>query len=235
MRPRPTENSMVKTRERQNQIQADSYRLKGPATMGPWTSHIWRTDPRHLGFLLARYKFCAKMLAGKQRVLEIGCGDAFGATLILQTVKALHCIDVEPLVIEDARARFAAEGIERCTFAMGDITSAPPEGTFDAAYLLDVIEHVPTEAEGHFMNNLCELLRPNAVCIVGTPNITASQYASAGSREGHVNLKSADSLRASLLGWFDNVFVFSMNDEVVHTGYHPMGHYLLALAVGLRR
>jgi len=26
--------------------------------------------------------------------------------------------------------------------------------------------------------------------------------------------------------------VFSMNDEVVHTGFHPMAHYLMALACG---
>lgn len=28
--------------------------------------------------------------------------------------------------------------------------------------------------------------------------------------------------------YFHNVFMFSMNDEVVHTGFHPMAHYLLA-------
>jgi hypothetical protein len=29
---------------------------------------------------------------------------------------------------------------------------------------------------------------------------------------------------------FHSVFVFSMNDEVVHTGFYPMSHYLLGLA-----
>ena len=28
---------------------------------------------------------------------------------------------------------------------------------------------------------------------------------------------------------FRNVFIFSMNDEVVHTGFYPMAHYLFAL------
>ena len=26
--------------------------------------------------------------------------------------------------------------------------------------------------------------------------------------------------------FFHNVFVFSMNDEVIHTGFQPMAHYL---------
>jgi len=34
---------------------------------------------------------------------------------------------------------------------------------------------------------------------------------------------------------FYNVFLFSMNDEVVHTGFYPMSHYLLAMSCGLRR
>jgi hypothetical protein len=29
--------------------------------------------------------------------------------------------------------------------------------------------------------------------------------------------------------FFHNVFIFSMNDEVVHTGFHPMAHYIIGL------
>jgi hypothetical protein len=29
---------------------------------------------------------------------------------------------------------------------------------------------------------------------------------------------------------FHSVFMFSMNDETVHTGYHSMAHYLIAVA-----
>ena len=72
-----------KTKEPQNQIELDTYQERGPVQLGPWTSHIWRTDPRHLGFLLARYKFCARMLVGKSEVLEVGCGDAFGMMVVL--------------------------------------------------------------------------------------------------------------------------------------------------------
>jgi hypothetical protein len=35
--------------------------------------------------------------------------------------------------------------------------------------------------------------------------------------------------------YFQNVFVFSMNDEVVHTGFSPMAHYLFAMGVGVRK
>ena len=30
--------------------------------------------------------------------------------------------------------------------------------------------------------------------------------------------------------YFNNIYMFSMNDEMVHTGYDAMSHYIFALA-----
>jgi hypothetical protein len=73
------------------------------------------------------------------------------------------------------------------------------------------------------------------VVIIGTPNVTASAYACRGSQLDHVNLKSYDSLRELIGRFYRHVFMFGMNDEVLHTGFGPMCHYLLALGVGSRR
>jgi len=54
-------------------------------------------------------------------------------------------------------------------------------------------------------------------------------HASPPSKIGHVNCKTGKELKALLERFFHNVFVFSMNDEVVHTGYAPMAHYLIAI------
>lgn len=39
-------------------------------------------------------------------------------------------------------------------------------------------------------------------------------------------------MRKFLGGAFRDVFLFSMNDEVVHTGFTPMAHYLFAIGSG---
>ena len=226
--------SEAKTKEPQNQEQIEDFKRLGPATLGPWTSHIWRQDPRHMCFLLSRYKFVAKMLAGKGRVLEVGCGDAVGTPIVLQTVASIHGIDFEPLVLNEAAARYRNDGVERASFSVHDVTDSPPPGRFDAAFSLDVIEHIPAQAENVFIDNICAALEPQAVLIVGTPNITANEYASPASKAGHINLKSAESLHRVLARRFHNVFDFGMNDEVVHTGYAPMAHYLLSIGVGLK-
>src|SRR5262249_34638909 len=87
--------------EVQNQSQYESYIEKGPVTFGPWTSASFRNDPKRFCFVLARYKFCAKMLQGKSRVFEIGCGDGPGVPLILQSVNHVFGLDIEPAIIED--------------------------------------------------------------------------------------------------------------------------------------
>ena len=208
----------------------DSYTQLAPYPVGARTSHAMRVDPRHLLFSLSRYKFCAKMLEGKERVLEAGCGDAFGAPIMLQAVRSLHCVDIEPQVIEQNMRQ--NEWGERLSFSCLDLTREHPSGLFDAAFCMDVIEHIAPDKEKDFLGNLAASLKEDGVCIVGTPNITADTYASPISREGHINLKSQKTLKAALEPFFRHTFMFSMNDEVVHTGYAAMAHFLIALCVG---
>ncbi len=208
------------------------YQFIDSLTLGPWTSYSLLHDPKHMCFVLSRYKFCAKMLEGKKNVLEVGCGDGFGAPIMAQAVKKLICIDPEIRLIEGNKKRLAQ--IKNIEFQKMDICRDIPKEKFDAAFSIDVIEHLDGPLNRAFMENQCRCLKPEGVCIVGTPNITANQYASPRSRVQHINLKSAKTLRADLERYFKNVFIFSMNDEVLHTGYASMAHYIFGMGVGLK-
>lgn len=204
------------------------YAAQGPVVMGPSASYTWRRDPRHLFFSMARYKFCAKMLAGKIRVLEVGCGDAFCLPLILQTVQQVHGIDLEPGMITHNQQ--ACRHTDRCSFAVHDLSRAPVAGDpFDAAFSLDVLEHIPVEREDDFVCNIGRSITPHGMVMIGTPNITADAHASPMSRLGHINLKSHETLSALMQRHFHSVLLFGMNDEVVHTGFAPMAHFLFAI------
>ena len=112
--------------------------------------------------------------------------------------------------------------------------SGPYEGGFDAAYSLDVLEHIPAEAEDRFLANLAASLHGDGVAVIGMPSLASQAHASAQSLAGHVNCKEGPDLKAVLARHFRQVFVFSMNDEVVHTGYWPLAHYYLGLCCGPR-
>jgi 2-polyprenyl-3-methyl-5-hydroxy-6-metoxy-1,4-benzoquinol methylase len=219
--------------EAQYQGQIAEFNRLGPPEMGPMTGQVWREDPRRLVFLLARYKFVSKMLAGKKSAIEFGCGDGFGMRVVRQTVGSVHGVDFDPVFIDWATRNAARENID-CTYALLNFIDEAPPGRYEAAYSLDVIEHIPEELERRYVDRLADALEPSGVCIVGSPNTTATPYASPVSLEGHINLKSAETLRATLARRFNNIFIFSMNDEVVHTGFSPMAHYLFALCVGVR-
>jgi 2-polyprenyl-3-methyl-5-hydroxy-6-metoxy-1,4-benzoquinol methylase len=102
-------------------------------------------------------------------------------------------------------------------------------GPFDGAYSLDVIEHIPIEDEQAFITNIVDSITEQGVLIIGSPSIQSQAHASPPSKEGHVNCKDGKSMKELLSRFFHNVFIFSMNDEVVHTGFYPMAHYIFAL------
>ena len=213
-----------------NQDHIDNYRTQGPARMGIMTSHVWREDPRRVLFVLARYKFVAKMLSGFQNVLEVGCGDGFGSRIVLQEVGSVHGVDVEPAFIDNCSKENPSE---RATFSLADLTRQAVTPRRDAAYALDVLEHIPPALEHAFMSNLCASLDEGGVCLLGMPSLESQQYASEWSKMEHVNCKKGADFKQFMRRYFRTVFLFSMNDEVVHTGYSPMAQYLLCLGVGV--
>jgi 2-polyprenyl-3-methyl-5-hydroxy-6-metoxy-1,4-benzoquinol methylase len=223
-----------RTREPQYQFEVDMALRDGIARLGIMSNQRWRDDPRGLLFILARYKFVAKMLSGKQRVVEIGCADAFGTRVVQQEVGAVTASDFDPVFIEDAYNRMAAEGW-KCDTVVHDILAGPvPPGSFDAAYSLDVFEHIDPKREDQFVGNIARSLARNGVAVIGSPSLQSQAYASEGSQAGHVNCKDGNDYRKVMERHFENVFLFSMNDEVVHTGFMPLAHYLFALCVGPR-
>jgi hypothetical protein len=220
------------TREPQYNRCLDVQAEIGLTPLGLMTNQVWNDDPRRLTFLLSRYKFVAKMLKGRKDVGEVGCGDAFGSRIVLQEVEKLTAYDFDPVFIEDVRSRRSARWpIEAC---LHDIVADKLPQTHDAIYSLDVIEHITAAAEHRFLANLCASLTDEGVLIIGTPSLESQPYASPPSKEGHVNCKSGNELRSLLERYFGTVLVFSMNDEVVHTGFYPMAHYLLAICTGKR-
>lgn len=204
-----------------------------PVTLGRYTSQAYIQDPLRMSFITARYKFCARLLKGYVNVIEIGCGDGFGSGMVAATVGQLVATDINDEMLRQNQAR-PGFGKNLC-FAYHDFRSAPYPDKADAIYLIDTLEHIYPDEESLFLTNLSLSLQTHGVCLMGTPNKHADTYANNWSRAGHVNLKSAEELVALGKSRFHNVFFFGMNDEVVHTGFPDMAHFMWILCVGPRR
>ena len=215
------------TREPQYNRCLDIKNRQGLTSLGLMTNQVWEDDPRRLAIMLARYKFVSKMLTGKKSAAELGCGDAFGTRIVMQTVPIVVAYDFDPVFIADIHERrseaWPVEAHEH------DILKAPLPEPCEAIYSLDVIEHIQPMDEHDYVCNLRDSITDDGVLILGSPSLESQAYASPPSKAGHVNCKSGEGLRALMSQYFHNVFMFSMNDEVVHTGFSPMAHYLFAI------
>lgn len=131
------------TRELQYNNCLEIDRTIGRTPLGLMTNQVWHDDPRRLTFVLARYKFVAKILSGSRRVLEVGCADAFGTRIVQQEVANVTVTDFDPIFIADVKARMTARWpVDTCVH---DLLAGPFPGSFDGVYAIDVIEHIPTD------------------------------------------------------------------------------------------
>lgn len=220
------------TKEPQYSIIFDVIKKHGVSKLGLMVNESWNQDPKRMLFTLARYKFVAKMLAGKDNVLEVGCADAFGTRIVQQAVARVTAIDFDPVFIEDVQERKNSSWPLECF--VHDMLDGPVSHQFDAVYSLDVLEHISPDKEILFVENMLCSLDINGTMLIGMPSLESQTYASHQSKVGHVNCKTGDELKALMNRYFHNVFLFSMNDEIIHTGYFPMAHYLIALCCGKR-
>lgn len=211
-------------------------------TLGPMAGSTWQWNPRRLGMVLARYKFVSKMLTGLNVVAEIGCADGFASEVVRREVGSLHLFDFDPAWMPYA----SRHGV----FSCHDIVEKPLPSVahrahingparlnagFDAIYTLDTLEHIEPGDEPRAMTNICASLSAAGVFIAGMPSLESQVYAAPISRAGHVNCKTGDELLALGRHYFDSAFLFGMNDEVLHTGFSAMCHYLFVLCTGPRR
>lgn len=203
-------------------------------SLGPWTSHSLIRDPKHMCFVLSRYKFAAKMIGNKKTVVEVGCGDGFGLPILAQAAEKVFMVDWDKRHLDGNERRLTH--LKNVEYIHADLND-PDVGLgikVGAVVFIDVIEHLEPSRESIFMNNMVRCLDHDGVIIIGTPNETTAKYSSSWNLIQHVNLKNMDTLRELTEKYFKNVFMFGMNDEVLHTGFSPMCHYIWSIGAGVK-
>jgi len=202
-------------------------RYPNGVTLPPEYAHFVEENLLRLLIRLARYKFVARLVKKTDRVLEVGSGSGLGSIFIAQHCAHVTGIEVKTTEVEEARTVNRRENVE---FKVADLFELEATEPFDVVFSLDVIEHMPIE-EGHkFVSGMRRQLNRTGMLIIGTPSIYSYEYQSPQSKASHVKCYDQQELLSLVDNYFERTLAFSMNDEVVHTGYPKMAWYYFVLA-----
>jgi len=198
-------------------------------TLPPEYAYFVEKDLLRLLIRLARYKFAARMLKPTDRVLEVGSGSGLGSIFLSQ-----HCADVLGIEAKSAEVDEARRINRRqnVSFRRADIFDLPAAGEWDVVVCLDVIEHMDEVGGRQLVNAAARHLRPTGMLILGSPSLYSYEHQSPLSRASHVKCYDQRDLLDVVESAFSRVLPFSMNDELVHTGFAKMAWYYFMLALG---
>ncbi|MGH7295328.1 MAG: class I SAM-dependent methyltransferase, partial [Polyangiaceae bacterium] len=108
------------------------------------------------------------LLTDEGRILDVGCGFGLFAAYFGQTHPRRRIVGVDPDARRIRMARDVARrlALHEHSFVTGDVRDAALEGPFEAAYVLDVMHHLPREDQRRVLERLRGLLAPGGMLIV---------------------------------------------------------------------
>jgi 2-polyprenyl-3-methyl-5-hydroxy-6-metoxy-1,4-benzoquinol methylase len=108
------------------------------------------------------------LLTDQGRILDVGCGFGLFAAYFGQMHRRRRIVGVDPDArrIGIARAVSVKLGLLEHSFIAGDIRDASVEGPFDAAYVLDVMHHLPRDDQRRVLERIAALLVPGGILLV---------------------------------------------------------------------
>lgn len=152
-------------------------------------------EAQHVG----RYLW-ASSAARDRRVLDAGCGVAYGSTILADAgARSVVGVDLAEDVLETVRARVPPNvRLERA-----DLRDLPFEdGSFDLVVCFEVIEHITDQQE--VVREFARVLSPEGLLLTSTPN----RAVSAGDNPHHLRELLPEELEGLLGEHFANVELF---------------------------
>lgn len=118
---------------------------------------------------LARYSM-ARPFAAAKRVLDIACGEGYGAYALATRWNAAHvtALDIAPEAIASAKHNFSASNIKFDVASAYDLSTLFPENSFDLIVSFETIEHL--EDPELFLMQVKKVAAPDATIIISCPN-----------------------------------------------------------------
>lgn len=152
---------------------------------------------------LHRYALALDFAAGKS-VLDIACGEGYGAALMARVAARVVGVDISQPSVEHARRTYYHQNLE---FLVGACESVPlPDAAVDLVTSFETIEHHDRHEE--MMSEVKRVLTPGGVLIISSPNRLTYSDEPNYSNPFHVRELYYDEFRGLLSRHFRHVHLF---------------------------
>jgi SAM-dependent methyltransferase len=115
-----------------------------------------------------RYAFARRFAHGR-RVLDVACGEGYGAALLGAVAASVVGVDIDIATIENARSTYG-DGT-RVRFVAASGTSLPlSSGSFEVIVSFETIEHLDAAEQPGMLAEFARVLSPEGVLVISSPN-----------------------------------------------------------------
>jgi ubiquinone/menaquinone biosynthesis C-methylase UbiE len=113
-----------------------------------------------------RYHFAAPFAAGK-RVLDVACGEGYGAALLATLAREVTAVDAATEVVVQARRRYGH--LANVRYVEGQCESLPcADASIDLVVSFETLEHIPDPER--LLDEAARVLDKGGLLLVSTPN-----------------------------------------------------------------
>ena len=223
------EDPYVKDPDEYNKLVSELYTNFSEAVLSPEYNDLIQNNLLGLLIRLSRYKFACRMLKKTDTVLDVGCSTGLGSIFIGQFCKDVTGIDVKRDDIERAQKLNKRDNVFFSNIDLFDLSS---DKMFSAVINLDVIEHMNEEDGIKFIRKCSKHVKNDGIFIIGTPSFYIKEYQNKFSKAAHIKMYRQEELETIVNNFFKRTICFSMNDEVVHTGFSKVAWYYFIIGFG---
>ena len=125
-----------------------------------------QTDP--LLALEHYHRYClASRFARQKRVIDFACGEGYGSAFLSKIAQSVVGIDIDAAAVAHARKKYAT--YPNLTFEAGSCDRAPAHTGFDLAVSFELLEHLDSDTQARFLENVRRVLKEDGLFLVSSP------------------------------------------------------------------
>lgn len=144
-------------------------RRAGAPRLIEWTGERcvpWAPDVQVVYEHFHRYMWAARVVEGR-RVLDLGSGEGFGASILAGSATHVVGIDVDERTVEHSKLNYGGANLEFHVGSALDLSTFE-DGSFGAVVAFEIIEHV--QDQERVLDEVARVLGDDGILVVSTPD-----------------------------------------------------------------